>query len=900
VTATLTAEDEERGQAGDAPLPLSRVLDDEYRFLHGVPAIDPRSGDDEDRRTAAALAAHQASGHSALCLSGGGVRSASFNLGVIQGLARAGVLGGFDYLSTVSGGGYIGGWLSAWRTRAREDRASDPIAQLGGVDDRTSREEPAPVVRLRRYIRFLDPHLSVRSLDVWTLGTIILRNLILNWAVLIPLLAAAALVPRLYLGILGLPSQPELVSTSALEHWYFGDWMVSLPLFAIAAMYAAFELPSLGNRSHGQRAFLLFFVAPVVLGEMVVSIHRYWAWRFGGQYSVRTAIIVCAIGMVVPWVLGGFLTPRSAHASPGSARSGRWWRPWTWIAAALAGAAGRAAIWWANHALTEMAFVHPELFAAVDLPITLSLVFAQITLFVGLASRDMTDDDREWWGRAAAWILMIAIGWLAGGTLVIYAPVLLSSTFSMAGISDTAGRLWLGLLTLLTGGAASRLGASWTRAATPAQWIERRLFVVVTPLLVLLLILLLATVDLRLLEFFHRLDLFNEIVNHPIGASLPEDLLACLLLLIVGVALGKLVSVNDFSLHGMYRKRLARTFLGASRGPETRRPNAFTGFDGADDLPIHEIADAGRPLHVLNATLNLVAENTLAMQERRSESFTMTALHAGSARVGYRVSEVYGGGISLGECMTISGAAVSPNMGAKSKPALTFLLTLFNARLGAWLGNPGPAGHAVWRRPHLAYGAAPLLNEMFGRTSDRNPYVYLSDGGHFENLGLYEMARRRCRVIVVSDAGCDPEYRFDDLANAIRKIRLDFCIPIEFPRGLDMAVGASGLCGSRCAIGTIRYSAVDPRAPNGVLLYIKAARCGDEPVDVTNYAIGNPPFPHQPTTNQWFDEEQLESYRMLGFHSIMSLTKGARLGSALELCAAANEASGRPQGGWQA
>jgi hypothetical protein len=414
---------------------------------------------------------------------------------------------------------------------------------------------------------------------------------------------------------------------------------------------------------------------------------------------------------------------------------------------------------------------------------------------------------------------------------------------------------------------------------------QRALFVAAGPVLVLLLALLLATADLRLLEILHGLDLFHEITNHPAGASLPEDLIALGALLLAGAILSRLVSVNDFSLHGMYRQRLTRTFLGASRSPAERRPNPFTGFDPGDDVPIHETTAAGRPLQVVNATLNLVAENTLALQERRSESFTLSALHTGAFRLGYRPSAAYAGGIPLGDSLTISGAAVSPNMGAASRPALTFLLTLFNARLGAWLANPGKAGASVWRRPHRAYGAAPLLDEMFGRTSDSNPYVYLSDGGHFENLGLYEMVRRRCHFIVVSDAGCDPQYRFDDLANAIRKVRIDFGIDIEFPGGVGIAGGGGGLCRGRTATGRIGYSSADAAASDGVLLYVKAALCGDEPVDVANYAAAHPPFPHQTTTNQWFDEAQFESYRMLGLHSIAELTRGRRITSVEELCA---------------
>jgi hypothetical protein len=200
----------------------------------------------------------------------------------------------------------------------------------------------------------------------------------------------------------------------------------------------------------------------------------------------------------------------------------------------------------------------------------------------------------------------------------------------------------------------------------------------------------------------------------------------------------------------------------------------------------------------------------------------------------------------------------------------------------------------VWRKRRLSYGAAPLLQEMFGQTTDRNPYVYLSDGGHFENLGLYEMVRRRCRLIVVSDAGCDPTYRFDDLANAIRKVRLDFGVEIDFPGGLDIA--GPTVCRSRVAVGRIAYSTLDSAATDGVLLYLKAALCGDEPVDVANYAAAHPLFPHQPTTNQWFEEAQFESYRRLGVFTVMAVTGGERLASVEALCARARTGSTGAQG----
>src|SRR5205823_1044382 len=124
--------------------------------------------------------------------------------------------------------------------------------------------------------------------------------------------------------------------------------------------------------------------------------------------------------------------------------------------------------------------------------------------------------------------------------------------------------------------------------------------------------------------------------------------------------------------------------------------------------------------------------------------------------------------------------AASPNMGYHSSPIITLLLALFNVRLGWWLGNPGTPGEKTYMKDGPPIAIAPFLFEMFGQTTDTRAFVYLSDGGHFENLGLYEMIRRRCGCIVLSDAGCDPNYGFEDLGNAVRKIAIDLGVYITF------------------------------------------------------------------------------------------------------------------------
>jgi hypothetical protein len=284
-----------------------------------------------------------------------------------------------------------------------------------------------------------------------------------------------------------------------------------------------------------------------------------------------------------------------------------------------------------------------------------------------------------------------------------------------------------------------------------------------------------------------------------------------------------------------------------------------------------------RPFHIINAALNVVSAKKLAWQQRKAEPFTVSPLHSGSSCLGYRASVDYGDpkGISLGTAVAISGAAASPNMGYHSSPPLAFLLTLLNVRLGWWLGNPGPKGDKTYTFEGPRFAAKPLVMEMLGLTTDQRRYVYLSDGGHFENLGLYEMVRRRCRFIVVSDAGCDPDFAFEDLGNAVRKISLDLGVTIEF-NGLTKllnradanAPGRRKVPRATYAIGRVGYAAADGAGSvDGIILYIKPTFYQDEirNAGVRNYAAANPQFPQQGTGNQWFDEPQFESYRALGF-----------------------------------
>ena len=231
------------------------------------------------------------------------------------------------------------------------------------------------------------------------------------------------------------------------------------------------------------------------------------------------------------------------------------------------------------------------------------------------------------------------------------------------------------------------------------------------------------------------------------------------------------------------------------------------------------------------------------------------------------------GGISLGTAMAISGAAVSPNMGYYSSPSIALLLAFFNVRLGWWLGNPGQKGNDSYATEGPDFAIKPLIQEAFGLTTDDKQYVYLSDGGHFEDLGLYEMVRRRCRFIVVVDAGEDAHLAFDDLGNAVRKIYIDLGIRIDFEGLQDLRnrPPRAPIGEQRQTSRTMPLGSSTTRRPtatscgNGTILYIKPALHWTEPAGIASYAAAHHAFPHETTTDQWFTESQFESYRSLGF-----------------------------------
>ena len=178
---------------------LADILEDEFAGRILTPAEREPAPNEKARLESIQAKLHRAQ-RSALCLSGGGIRSATFALGVVQALARRDLLTRFDYLSTVSGGGYLGGWLSAWIKNAGDAAAVSRglNKDLRTSDDAKRDPESEPIRHLRRYSNYLTPKLGFFSSDTWTLVATVLRNIFLNWLMLIPILAFVLMIPRLF------------------------------------------------------------------------------------------------------------------------------------------------------------------------------------------------------------------------------------------------------------------------------------------------------------------------------------------------------------------------------------------------------------------------------------------------------------------------------------------------------------------------------------------------------------------------------------------------------------------------------------------------------------------------------------------------------------------------------
>jgi hypothetical protein len=706
-----------------------------------------------------------------LALSGGGNRSASFFLGALQALDKADVLKNIDYLSTVSGGGYIGTSLSAAMTHSKGEFP---------FKSSLTQDEPYAVQHIRNHSNYLLPR---GSINIFYNIAIYLRGLLANGLLILPWLLLAAAIT--------------------------------------------------------------IFINPTSESLHVV-----------GHFGVTLILLCVFAGLLLTWGLWRSLDFSGWDAEIGSL--------WTRLSAAVL--------------LVLLLFGFCEL-----QPLVLDGVFRSANNQGGF--------------------LASFVGWLKG-LAVVLAPF----SAAVALFSRHIGRL------LKEGAEKPSISAVALRVAGKAAVYIAGAAI---PFLLWMAYLYLSFAGIKDLNpeymsssnsLYHAPPWVSDFSQHWFGRDTPIAWFYLVMFFLLFSA-SLLLGANANSLHRLYRDRLSKAFLFdpttmASRSPRSRfrpQPSALENVPVADEqmkyenfelapidrFKLSEISCAHTPYHLINTALNIQGSKYANRRGRNADFFIFSPKFIGSSATKYVRTEEFEDEIDeldLATAMAISGAAASSNMGANSIKPLTPTLAILNVRLGYWVANPRQL--AQNRKLSSFFDQLYFLQELFGLMREDSRTIYLTDGGHIENLGVYELLRRRCRLIIAVDAEADPEMSFRSLVALQRYARIDLGVLISLPwaeirdgtRAASEEIAKSGGLpshaaprGPHCAVGEILY----PQNQRGILLYVKSSITGDESDYIVDYKRRFPSYPHETTADQLFSEEQFEVYRALGFHALNELFSGS-------------------------
>ncbi|TCI12422.1 MULTISPECIES: patatin-like phospholipase family protein [Dyella] len=753
-----------------------------------------------------------------LALSGGGIRSATFCIGLMRALAKNGVFKRVDYLSTVSGGGYAGSSVG----RLYDSTSATPEAVEAGV----ANDQSLWLWWLRNNGRYLTPA-GAADLIVATAGQ--LRSfLVTQFEVLVMSMALSCLITLLHLGLgsalikghqLGLPGSP----------WW---WLMVVP--AVIALTAAYAYWFLGKQRGAG-----FATALLALGVGAYAWHVSSSAQDAFSQAVELGKTLDNEGsvMFMAWLsgvlgLGFLLSPLGWLIAKGMSRT-------------IGDERSRVML---THTLARC-----------------------LTVFLALAAFGALD----------------AVSW--------YFSFLFTSVLN-GHISSPLG-IGIGTVSLLVAGARVVLPLLQSRSS----WVKQLPVAQIANIAGMVVVVLIMLMWLTLLQMF----VFSTTDTFP-GSPLPNAWgrwggvagTTVLFLLFNGFILNQL---NRSSLHPFYRSRLARTFVSvgndesrvASRTTtswrfpgsitDTRSRESTAGvkqvsdlIDGDDTLLAnYKPHESGGPIHLINCCINQTEDDRTGNYnaDRKGVNLTISALGAETGtRLPADITNPHWQQSTLAEWVAISGAAVGSGMGSLTKPGMAAMIFLSGLRLGYWQ-------HGLLSRwgnmalPFQKYLA--MFDEMFARFPGlQASRWYISDGGHFDNTGVYALLKRKLPLIVLADCGADPDYIFADVENLIRKARIDHDATIEFitPSSIRHLTGTwapylgtpdtiqPGSGNDYLLLARITYD----DATTGCLLIVKP-RCKKRlPLDVAGYADRNPTFPQQSTANQFFSEEQWESYQHLG------------------------------------
>jgi predicted acylesterase/phospholipase RssA len=861
-----------------------------------------------------------------LSLSGGGIRSAAICLGVLQALNHHGLLSRIDYLSTVSGGGYIGSSFTASMTRAKEFVFGNASASGSGTARAAEISDTPAVGHIRNYSNYLIP---AGARDLLTGIAIVVRGLVANLSLTLPLLLVLAAITVL--------SNAARSSLYVANFFGFGvgdtrlfSFLGDLPLvgtfgFTFAGVAAA-TLVLIGGIIHrllsdvdrgdfvrflAGSAFILGVICNIAshlkvdhfaltLAAALLGLLLFFAWalwrslqpsyraqEFRGYLPTMGATYLVLLGVIGFFEFQPFMLAEMFDVAEGGGAND------------VAGVVGGVAVAWVK----SLAAIAAPIAAAV------TLFRQQFADLLKGGGSDLTSRALAYVARVAVWIACLAL------PLLIWIGYLYLSYWGIANdkvLPDTKrqytmSKKWVGAdagvqpaSTKVSGSLSGKIQfnseAKTLSAeigskdeATPSEtnpvtvtshipgWLLSAASLFGDP----------EAAHWSITNPDDRKNFGNN-VNWPMAVLY---IVAALILF----ALSWLLTPNANSLHRLYRDRLSKAFLFnpkyyADGRPTQNEPSLdqgrdFMPLDGEKlskllnpGYPPSEKPELVAPYHLINSALNIQGSDFANRRGRNADFFLFSPLYVGSEATHYAATaefEKAAPDLDLATAMAISGAAASSNMGASSIRPLTPTLALLNVRLGYWLTNP----RYVDASSKPLHHSTPLYlwSEITGRLYENADAVYLTDGGHIENLGVYELLRRRCKVIIAVDAEADAPMNFPALMTLQRYARIDLGILIDLPwepirkqtliwmnynsSKSPTAVPAAS-DGPHVAIGIIDYGGGE----EGYLVYIKSSLTGDENDYICDYARRNNTFPHETTGDQFFSEEQFEVYRALGFH----------------------------------
>lgn len=784
---------------------------------------------------------NQAGNLTGLALSGGGIRSATFSLGVLQALAKHRVLERIDYISTVSGGGYIGAGLLWWlsgKTGSKQPYGLDADSFPYGVADPAHAAGAPPsqlLTHLRENANYLVPGNGINYLSG---AAIVIRAVLLNLFVWIFIAAGlfallfcswptvAALIPNPLEGILQTPLPLEDAHFAvSYGGFYFLIWFGAafVALFAIACIDFAF-FTHFTDRLDDTKNYPQNRTAGDRLGDKN---------SFNLVTRLLGSALVFLVGVALLYVFAEFLH----HWLEISKHKPSW--PFPLGEPAPRGPTARTLLFLA------IGF-------AVAAPIAALVIAYCIRRLWRVRDLGFVYGMRRFFERLYGNILLIGFVLIALGSI----PSLVA-TISSAAATNAFGVAGIVL------GVASGVWGYFRSVSTKLGSLGPQVLLSLGSILLFFGI---ALTSYQLATFWLEAYGWTWI-----------GLTAVFLI----AMLSGFANINEISPHMFYRDRLMEAFL-----PDVERveDNSSGSARRAERFMFSEAwrrdAPSG-PYPIVNTNVILVNSSVPQYRSRGGDSFALTPMYCGSGATGWiKTVKFCAGTLTLPTAMAISGAAANPNTGVGGKGLtrnrfVSAVMTLFNLRLGLWVRRPTDQKIRVdlpnHFHPSLTYSVP-----SFGYKEDSS-FLALSDGGHFENLGIYELVRRGCRLIIVSDGGQDIQASYSDFVTAIRRIEQDFGAEIDFPNGGPERMIARPRPGQYpkdadyadfgYLWGKIIYHRAKTRGgpAEGIIIYLKTTMIPELSIKAKGYKGAEPDFPDQSTGDQFFDEEQFEAYRELGY-----------------------------------